>query len=731
VRRVKSQELRTSLALAFCLPAISSFPSTVYSGQAAASQPSAPAVRSLREEVLLDVVVRDKKGRRVDDLKPEDFQIFDNGEPKKITAFRLVRGAEAIGAGGTRTQLDPLRQIRLVTMIFHCSDTNARRLAHDSAFDLLKGELPQNVYMSVMAIDHKLEVLQPFTNDTALLRQAIDRATRSQSADFSKDTETARRQLEQMLGPNASGVQTPQEQINNSGATPAGQGRAHNPAALASVAMAQMLLEMIQTEQSNAMTEAGRTAIYALLDAVKEQYMLPGRKTVLYFSEGFVIPQGVEEPFRQTLSIANRSNVSFYTVDAHGLMTTSTNRAAIDMLNSAAQSSHDQATATSDTPVRRDEAQLIDTSIGSTRANTQSALGELADSTGGVLIANTNDLRGPLHKLAEDIQTYYEISYNPEIKTYDGSFRKITIKLASSDLRVQSRSGYIALPRALAKGSVLRAFEVPLLTALDSPELPKAFAYEATAMHFRGRQGQPVCELVMDVPLADVTLAKQGTGESSGRLSYVALLKDGQGEVVKKFQNEIPVSVPSAKLDGFKVSHFIYTEHFDLPPGHYTVEIAVLDGQGSRISARKSSLTMPPPATTLALSSVTFIRSTKDRESSSEEIDPLVVGTKVISPTLNPVIRKEDAAALPFYVVVYSDKSAVSAPQLEMEFSRNGQVLGRGPAQLGQPDKDGRIQLVATVPISHLEPGDFTIHFIAKQGSEAAEETASFKLQKP
>jgi VWFA-related protein len=700
----------------------------VYAQQPQTPSAAGPAIRAAAEEVLLDVVVRDKKGHRVDDLKPEDFQIFDNGEPKKITSFRLVQGGEAIGAGGTRTQLDPLRQIRLVTMIFHCWDNNARRLARDAALDLLKGELPQNVYMAIMTIDFKLEVLQAFTNDTALLRQAIERATRSHVTDFSKDTETVRRQLEQMLGPNAGGAQTPQGQINNSAPTLTGGGPPTNPGAFATVAMAQMLLEMIRTEQSYAMSEGGRVTVYALLDAVKEQYRLPGRKSILYFSEGVVVPQELQDQLNQILSIANRSNVSFYTVDAHGLTTTSTNEATVDMLNAAAQSSRDQATTVSG-PVKTDQANLIDTAIGSTRANPQTALEELAESTGGALIANTNDLRGPLHKLAEDIQTYYEISYNPEIKTYDGSFRKITIKLASSDLRVQSRSGYIALPPALAKGSVLRAFEVPLLTALDSPELPKAFSYEATAMHFRGRQGEPVCELVMDIPLAAVTLEKQGTGESSGRLSYVALLKDGHSEVVKKFQNERAFNVPAEKLDGFKASHFIYTEHFELPPGPYTVETAVLDGRGNKISARKSSLTMPPAATTLALSSVTFVRNTRDREASSQETDPLVVGTTVISPTLNPVVSKAGTEALPFYMVIYPEKNALEAPQLVMELSREGQVLGRGPVQLGQPDKDGRIQFVATVPLARLEPGDFTLRFVVKQGTETAEETASFILK--
>jgi VWFA-related protein len=700
----------------------------VYAQQPQTPSPSGPTIKAAAEEVLLDVVVRDKKGHRVDNLKPEDFQIFDNGEPKRITSFRLVHGGEAIGAGGTRTQLDPLRQIRLVTMIFHCSDNNARRLARDAALDLLKGELPQNVYMAIMTIDFKLQVLQAFTNDTELLRRAIDRATRSHVTDFSKDTETVRRQLEQMLGPNVGGAQTPQGQINSSAPTVAGGGPPTNPGAFATVAMAQMLLEMIRTEQSYAMSEGGRVTVYSLLDAVKEQYRLPGRKSILYFSEGVVVPQELQEQLNQILSIANRSNVSFYTVDARGLMTTSTNQAARDMLNAAAQSSRDQATTVSG-PVSPDQANVIDTGIGSTRANPQTALEELAESTGGALIANTNDLRGPLHKLAEDIQTYYEISYNPEIKTYDGSFRKITIKLASSDLRVQSRSGYIALPPALAKGSVLRSFEVPLLTALDSPELPKAFSYEATAMHFRSRQGEPVCELVMDIPLAAVTLEKQGTGESSGRLSYVALLKDGHGEVVKKFQNERAFNVPAEKLDGFKASHFIYTEHFELPPGPYTVETAVLDGRGNKISARKSSLTVPPAATTLALSSVTFVRNTRDREASSQETDPLVVGTKVITPTLNPVVSKAGTEALPFYMVIYPEKSALEAPQLVMELSREGQVLGRGPVQLGQPDKDGRIQFVATVPLTRLEPGDFTLRFVVTQGTETAEETASFILK--
>jgi len=106
-----------------------------------------------------------------------------------------------------------------------------------------------------------------------------------------------------------------------------------------------------------------------------------------------------------------------------------------------------------------------------------------------------------------------------------------------------------------------------------------------------------------------------------------------------------------------------------------------------------------------------------------------LLGTKVISPTLNPVITKANNSSLPFYLVVYTDKNVAEAPQLIMEFSRNGKVLGKGLPPLGSPDKDGKIQYVAMTPLKSFEPGNFTVRFIVKQGSEAAEESASFFLK--
>ena len=86
-------------------------------------------------------------------------------------------------------------------------------------------------------------------------------------------------------------------------------------------------------------------------------------------------------------------------------------------------------------------------------------------------------------------------------------------------------------------------------------------------------------------------------------------------------------------------------------------------------------------------------------------------------------------SGLPFYVVVYADKASTDIPALVMEFSKDGQVLGNVPAQLGKADAQGRIQYVATAPLSSFEPGSYQVRFLAKQGGEGAAETVSFTLE--
>ena len=690
-----------------------------------------PAFKANAEETVIDVVVRDKKGRLVKDLKESDFTVTDAGQTRPIKSFRIVEGTEAISASGGRTELDPLRQLRLITLVFQGGDQNAKKLARDAALELIKAELAQNVYLSVMAIDHRLQAIQPFTNDRQLLRKAIARATASVN-DYTSDTLQVRKDLEQMLGPMQGGDPSATGRANalsTAAATATGPGAAN--ASGAAAAMAQLMLTILRSAQADESSDWSRASVFPLLDLVKEQYRLPGRKTILYFSGGFPISQSTEDPFKQIISIANRANVSFYTIDINGLTTWSTVGSATGALNDAAAASRSNATS-STAGISIDQARATDSAMDAGKADTQQTIRMLADQTGGVMIANTNDFRAPIRKITEDVQSFYEITYDPQIQKYDGAFHKVFVKMDIADLKVQSRAGYFALPPNLTQGQqLLASYEVPLLQALEAQPLKQDFVFQSEAMHFRSPSGR-TCEVVVDIPVGGLTFEEnKQAGYFDGKLAYVAVVKDTHGEVVKKLRQEVPMRVTPDKLAAYRASsHFIYNEGIDLAPGKYTLETAVMDMASQKMSAKKASFVVPEQSGTLGISSVTLIRNTKAKDASTKSDDPMLMSDKVIMPTVNPVLKKADYNMISFYMTIYPDKKSADKPNLVMIFSKDGQILGKANApQLGDPDSQGRIQYVANAPAAALPPGNWAIRFLAQQGQESADETVAFTLE--
>src|SRR5205809_3008868 len=114
------------------------------------------------DEVRLDLTVRDKKGRPVTDLKPDDLTVLDNDAKQTLTSFRLVSGTE----------------VRLVTLVFEpMTEIEQRKLARNAGLELIKGDQATNVFYSVMLINNRLLAVQPFTTDKQALTQAIQRVT--------------------------------------------------------------------------------------------------------------------------------------------------------------------------------------------------------------------------------------------------------------------------------------------------------------------------------------------------------------------------------------------------------------------------------------------------------------------------------------------------------------------------------------------------------------------------
>ena len=384
---------------------------------ASAQQAAGSTVKTTVDEVLLDFIVRDKKGKPVTDLKPGDLTVLDNGAKQNLTSFRLVSGSDALTATGVKTTLDPLRQIRLVTLAFEAmSDAAQRKLARTAAIDLVQGGQGTNEFYAVVVINTRLLVLQQFTNDKAALTKAIERATEGLGGPgLSSESDTIMAELKRRLG-GQNGADQDGNLLAAASATasqPVNNGSDALQARLASVMLDMLRMDAAVTAQGSRLT------LSALRALVEGQRLIPGRKSVVYFTWGLYLTPELDVPFRNLMSTANRGNVTFYSVDTRGVMTGAQTAGARAQLAGAARASATTMTQTSG-PVTKDQVMASDNAEISARSNVQESIRDLAESTGGFLIGDSNDLRVPLRHVNEEIASYYEVSFNPGIQNYDG-----------------------------------------------------------------------------------------------------------------------------------------------------------------------------------------------------------------------------------------------------------------------------------------------------------------------
>lgn len=699
---------------------LSSAPAGPQGGQSSSQAPG--TIQVVAEEVLLDIVARDKRGRPVRDLQQDEIEVYEDGVRQDISSFRLVEGRlEPSEPSAPTVPTDPLRHVNLVTLVFERLGTEGRALARQAALDFLATELPRNTYVAVFTIDLRLYILQHFTNDLEKLRSAVDRATTGGYTTFMSESDAIQRELEIATAAQAAGD-----------AAAGAVGRGAPPSAglggdMAEAAMARMALSMLQYAESMQREQQGRTSIFSLLSLVREQYLLPGRKTLVYFSEGLVVTPTQVDFLRSTISAANRANVSVYAVDARGLLTSDQNLAARAMLADAASASRSQVTRQGGAVTRADVF-AAETAEASLRANSQETLSDLSTSTGGFLIANSNDLRVGVQRITEDILGYYAVSYRPKNPKYDASFRKITVQVKRRGVNLQTRSGYFAMPPGEA-GSAL-PHEVPLLTALNLNPLPADFDYRAVTLHFGKAEGGIQHSLIIEAPVSNFShVIDKKKKTYAFNFSLLAMIKDAAGRVVRKFSQNYPLEGPQNRLETLLKGKVVFTRDFTLPPGQYTLETAATCLNSNKRSARRSELVVPEAGDAVGLSSLAVIRRIDELDPQDTNLaDPLRYQDKRIIPNLGDPIPKASGGGLGLYFVVYPSTSAPVAPRLAVQFILDGKLVAQASPELPPPDEHGRIAYVGTLPLDAFPPGEYQIRAVVRQGNAGAEERASVTI---
>ena len=366
-------------------------------------------LRATTRMVVVNVVVTDKKGVPVRDLRREDFALRDGGKEEQIATLSVQdRQLKSFAApplppnvfsnqvgrhGGIPTSV--------TAILLDGVETNFTDQAYArQQFIKLLGQLQPHDRVALFALGEHLRVIQDFTDDPAILLEAV-RQTRSKlpSADL-------------LMPAEASKTQSPPP----------------SPAVMATVGRLNTgLLDAVVAGSASFGLLSLEDVLLPALEGIGYHLSgLPGRKSIVWVT-GWVPPiHGYSSLEMQriwhTIEILNHNDVALYVIDARGLFT-DPNFNAENRVISGGNGALVGLNAMTST--------ILDMNVW-------------ASQTGGRAFANTNDLAGAMRKALDESEVVYTLGYYPTHGKWNGEFRPIKVSVDRKGVDLGYRQGYFA-----------------------------------------------------------------------------------------------------------------------------------------------------------------------------------------------------------------------------------------------------------------------------------------------
>ena len=715
-------------------------------GAQTATKEPVPTIRTTTREVILDVIVRDKHHHAIADLRPDEIQVFEDGVKQKISAFRNVQGAEQLQTEQKLAKGNPspaisatpkaasttLPELNFVSIVFAQIAPLNLEFAREAVLEFLKSGRFPNTYVTIYRLDRSLQVMQPYTNNNAALVKAVDDAAKGVNTGSTVGAPTMA----------ASALQTTVEaNVANMTASPllspqqaeAAQSLILDPIPAivtdplwarnassqdVSVTLGSALIAQAQIASGLRFAESlsnGMDAMDALRELVRVQSKLPGRKVVLYLADGLTLPMDRRDVVDSVISYANQMEVAFYAVDTRGLSTEDPLTPSLADLQRAGAESSANATSPRLGHLESDD---LDLSVSSDK---HLAMEELADSTGGFAVTNTNEIALPMQRVMEDIRTHYEVAYAPSATNYDGHFRKIQVRIDRPHVTVQTRSGYFAVPDI--NGEPLQPFEMAALHAINARPEPTSFPYQASLLRFRPKTSAVDYEMAFDVPISSlqvVTDAKTGKGQI--RVSLVAMIHKPDGEIVGKVSRDLVREVSTQDLSHLGDDHILYAEPIELPGGHYVIDTAATDELAEKSAVKRMSVFVNA-GKDFGVSSLELVQKVQRLQGPPDHQDPFEIDAGRIVPSLADTMPA--GTPINLYFVVYPETSSETQPTVTLEMYRDGREIGRQTLGTAKRRQDGSMPILLRIK---PDPGQCDMIITAQQGTLTSQASLSVKI---
>lgn len=557
--------------------------------------------------ISVPVVIRDKDGRAVGNLRKEDFQVFDKGKPQVITKFSIEESSSL-------AEIEPATQNaprNVAPAPIAPQPTVPERYVAYLVDDvhLERGDLLNTKQAMHRHLDASLEpnsraaifttsgvTLVDFTADREKLHDAVNRLQpytsgidRQQGCPY-MSYYVADLLVNQKLY--LDGRLFPDPVLYStimSGTEPELTGayaEASNCAGPCNATQKDPLtgLPMCVVQALIKLREAARLALTygdhetslglgALRDVIRKLSVMPGNRNLVLVSPGFLLTRDHRTNEYDLFERAIHANVVINTIDIRGLFTVVPG-GDID----------------SQRYVSPNGATFLDQANQAAATQADDVLAELAYSTGGTFFHNDNDLKGGLNLIAARPEYVYVLGFSPQELKYDGAYHglKVTVK-NSANLTIQARRGYWA-PRH-AVDSAEAAKEEIQETVFSRDEV-HGVPLEIQTEFFESDDAK--YDLTVTAQLDAKALRFDRAGDrNDDTVTVVAGLFDPNGNYVAGIEKVVELRLRDRTLEAFQNGGMNVKEDFTIPPGRYLVRVVVQDSGGKTITARNAGVEIP------------------------------------------------------------------------------------------------------------------------------------------